>query len=365
MAISRSHIEAWTSLTRRLGRTSDTVVKLAGTSHLLRAASWELYGSGSLVRLSALIHATCYADVASSDDVLLSYVKLTQHLAAFNGYASAQPAFELTAERFPAAPNSWVRIARLQLIHDHALNRGELKLAQVACRELAASASPITGVDMEHKIQATFHYIHTLLISGHLDEAAGVARLLFSSCYEASMQLESVLVLLLLAGIHETADSAVTGLRYALAGLMLCQVFSLDWLQASAKVILAELWLCLGVGHALRALLLLQECLPMVLCHGGLELRARTNLSLARCCLSDSSFSVETLGNILDLLQQAAQEFEILEDFALAGEAYYLQALSFDHSGFFEERNVASKAFQRCLQSLNLAQASEHAVLPL
>lgn len=357
---------AWTSLSGRLGRSSDTVVKLAGTSHLLRAASWELYGSTPLVRVSALIHATCYADVASSDDVLLSYVKLAQHLAAFKGYAAAQPAFEVAAKRFPAAANSWVRTAQLQLIHDYALHRGELKLAQVACGELAASASPVIGVDMERKTEATFRHIRTLLVSGHLDEAAAVARLLFSSCYKASMQLESVLVLLLLADIHKTADSAVTGLPYALAGLTLCQVFSLDWLQASAKVTLAELWLGLGVGHAPRALLLLQQCLPMVLGHGGLELRARTNLALARCHLSDPSFSAETqLETILELLHQVAEEFEILEDFALAGEAYYLQALSFDRCGCVEERNIAAKAFQRCMQSLNLAQASENAVLPL
>lgn len=357
---------AWTSLTRRLGRTSDTIVKLAGTSHLLRAASWELYGSVPLVRVSALIHATCYADMASSDDVLLSYVKLAQHLAAFKGYAAAQPALKVTATRFPAAVNSWVRTVQLQLIHDHALHRGELKLAQVACGELAASASPVIGVDMERKIEATFRHIRTLLVSGHLDEAAAVARLLFSSCYKASMQLEFVLILLLLADIHKTADSAVTGLPYALTGLTLCQVFNLDWLQASAKVTLAELWLGLGVGHASRARLLLQQCLPMVLGHGGLELRARTNLALARCYLSDPGFSTETqLENILDLLQQAAEEFEILEDFALAGEAYYLQALASYHWGSVEERNTASKAFQRCMQSLNSAQASENAVLPL
>ena len=357
---------AWTSVSGRLGRTSDTVLKLAGTSHLLRAVSWELYGGASLVRVSALIHATCYADVASSDDMVLSYVKLAQHLASFKGNAAAQPAFEVAAKRFSAAANSLVRTAQLQLIHDHSLHRGELKLAQVACGELAASPSPVIGVDIERKTGATFRHICTFLVSGHLDEAAAVARLLFSSCYKASMQVESVLVLLLLAEIHRTADSAVTGLPYALAGLTLCQVFSLDWLHASAKVTLAELWLGLGVGHAPRALLLLQQCLPMVLGYGGLELRARTNLALARCYLSDPSFSAEIqLENILDLLQLAAEKLEVLEDFALAGEAYYLQALSFDRWGSVDERNVASKAFQRCMQSLNLAQASENAVLPL
>lgn len=34
----------WSSMTGRLGSVPDSVSKLAGTSHLLRAASWELYG---------------------------------------------------------------------------------------------------------------------------------------------------------------------------------------------------------------------------------------------------------------------------------------------------------------------------------
>lgn len=34
----------WSSITGRLGPIPDSVIKLAGTSHLLRAASWELYG---------------------------------------------------------------------------------------------------------------------------------------------------------------------------------------------------------------------------------------------------------------------------------------------------------------------------------
>lgn len=360
---------SWTSLGGRLGRTPDTVVKLAGTSHLLRAASWELYGSAPLARVSALIHATCYADVASSDEILLSYVKLAQHLAASKGYAAALPAFQLASKKFPGVASPLVRTAQLQLIHDHALHRGELKLAQAACGELAAIASPVSGVDMERKFDATFRHIRTLLVSGHLDEATRAARLLFSSCYKSSMQLESVLVLLLLADIHRTADSVVTGLPYALSALTLSQVFNLDILQATAKVTLAELWLGLGVGHAPRALKLLQECLPMVLGHGALELRARTNLALTKCHLSDPGFSFEshpeTVETVLEHLQQAAEEFEVLEDSALAAEAYYLQALTFDRCGCVDERNAAAKAFQRCTLALNLAQASENAVLPL
>ncbi len=97
----------------------------------------------------------------------------------------------------------------------------------------------------------------------------------------------------------QSAGSAVTGLPYALAALTLCQSFSLDLLQVTAMVTLAELWLDLGVSHGARALLLLYQCLPIVLGHGGLELRARTNLAVAHCHLSNPSFSGWSSANAL------------------------------------------------------------------
>ncbi|EXB53657.1 hypothetical protein L484_013291 [Morus notabilis] len=63
-----------------------SVLQLVGSSYLLRATAWELYGSASLAKVNALVYATCFADVSSSSDASLSYVKLIQHLAAFKGY---------------------------------------------------------------------------------------------------------------------------------------------------------------------------------------------------------------------------------------------------------------------------------------
>jgi hypothetical protein len=97
-------------------------------------------------------------------------------------------------------------------------------------------------------------------------------------------------VFVLTCAKFQGAGSPVTGLPYALASLTMCKSFSLDLLQASTMVTIAELWLGLGVGHAPQALDLLQQCLPMVLGHGGLELRARTNLAVAQCHLIDPSF---------------------------------------------------------------------------
>ncbi|CAK9272339.1 unnamed protein product [Sphagnum jensenii] len=356
----------WSTMGGRLGPLPDSVLRLAGTSHLLRAASWELYGSAPMVRVSALVHAICYTDVASADDLSLSYVKLAQHLAASKGYSAALAALEFARRKFSMVAKSRVRAVQLQLVHDQALHRGKIKLAQVACGELSSLASPALGVDMELKTEAAFRHTRSFLASGHLDEATTSARALFSSCYKANNQLNTGLVLLLLADIHKRAGSAVTGLPYALAGLTLCQSFSLDLLQVTAMVTLAELWLDLGVSHAARALLLLYQCLPIVLGHGSLELRARTNLAVAHCHLSDPSFSVKLKPEeVLEPLHQAAVEYGILEDNALEGECHYLQALVLNALDRKEERDEAAAAFRRCMVALNENQASELAVLPV
>jgi hypothetical protein len=57
--------------------------------------------------------------------------------------------------------------------------------------------------------------------------------------------------------------------------------------------------------------------------------------------------------------------YGLVQDYALAGEAYYLQALVFNKLGRIEERDDAATAFQRNMVTLNQNQASEMAVLPI
>lgn len=89
----------------------------------------------------------------------------------------------------------------------------------------------------------------------------------------------------------QKSGNAVLGLPYALASLSFCQSFNLDLLKASATLTLAELWLSLGSNHAERASILIQGALPMILGHGGLELRSRAYIAEAKCYLSNPSFS--------------------------------------------------------------------------
>ncbi|PNX68169.1 anaphase-promoting complex subunit 5, partial [Trifolium pratense] len=96
------------------------------------------------------------------------------------------------------------------------------------------------------------------------------------------------------------SGNAVLGIPYALASLSFCISFNLDLLKASATLTLAELWLSLGSSHATRALNLVHGAFPIILGHGGLELRSRAYIVEAKCYLSDTNFN-GMLSKIVDV----------------------------------------------------------------
>lgn len=114
----------------------------------------------------------------------------------------------------------------------------------------------------------------------------------------------------------QKSGNAVLGIPYVLASISFCQLFNLDLLKASASLTLAELWLSLGSTHAKRAVTLIHGALPIILGHGGLELRGRAFIAEAKCYLSDSSFSgvylrvLENSGNTLAKLYAFSVDVE-------------------------------------------------------
>lgn len=330
-----------------------SILQLMGASYLLRATSWEIYGSAPLARINALVFTNCFADASSSEDAALAYAKLIQHVAICKGYAEAFAALKIAEEKFMSISKSRILLLKLQLLHEHALHRGHLKLAHQICDELGVLASSVTGVDLDLKTEASLRRARTLLAANQFSQAAAVAHSLFCMCYKFNLQVENATVLLLLAEIHKKSGNSVLGLPYALASLSFCQSFNLDLLKASATLTLAELWLSLGSEHAKRSLALIHGALPLILGHGGLQLRSRAYILEAKCYLSDPSFSVlEDPEVVLDPLRQASEELEVLEYHELATEAYYLLAIVYDKLGQLEEREEASDSFKKHIEAL-------------
>ncbi|CAL9168755.1 unnamed protein product [Musa hybrid cultivar] len=337
-----------------------SVLQLAGASYLLRATSWEHYGSAPLVRMNALVYATCFADAASSSELSLAYVKLIQHLSVFKGYTEAFNALKLAEDKFSVS-STHIRLLKLQLLHERALHRGNLQEAQQVCDQFGVLASSVTGVDMELKTEASLRHARTLLAANQYSQAAAVASNLFCTCYKFNMQVENATVLLLLAEIHKKSGDAVLGLSYVLASLSFCKTFNLDLLEASATVTLAELWLSLGSSHAKKASSLIYQALPMILGHGGLELRARANIAVAKCLLADPSYLVsEDPDAVLDPLSQASEELQILEYHEMAAEAFYLMAIIFNSLGRLDERENAAASFKKHVIALENPQDEDN-----
>ncbi|KAH9706055.1 Anaphase-promoting complex subunit 5 [Citrus sinensis] len=205
-------------------------------------------------------------------------------------------------------------------VQHHKLLRGHLKLAQKVCDELGVMASSVTGVDMDLKTEASLRHARTLLAANQFSEKSG---------------------------------NAVLGIPYALASLSFCQLLNLDLLKASATLTLAELWLSFGPNHAKMASNLIQQALPLILGHGGLELRARAFIAEAKCLLSDPSFSVsQNPEAVLDPLRQASEELQVLEYHELAAEAFYLIAIVSDKLGRLAEREEAAALFKEHVLAL-------------
>ncbi|KAL3646159.1 anaphase promoting complex subunit 5 [Castilleja foliolosa] len=330
-----------------------SVLQLVGSSYLVRAGSWEMYGSSPVARINALVYATCFADSSSLSDAALAYSKLIQHLAVNKGYKDAFAALKIAEEKFMCVSKSRILLVKLQLLHECALHRGHLKVAQKLCDELGVLASSVTGVDMELKTEASLRHARTLLAANQYSQAAAVANSLFCMCYKFNMQIKNATVLLLLAEIHKRSGNAVLGIPYALASLSFCQSFNLDLLKASAMLILAELWLSLGSNHSKKALSLLHSSFPMLLGHGGLELRSRAFITEAKCYLADPSFSVsEDSETVLEPLRQASEELQLLEYHELASEAFYLMAIVYDKLGQLDDREEAASSFRKHITAL-------------
>lgn len=348
----------------QLSSVPKSVLQLLGSSYIMRSTAWEMYGSAPLARINSLVYATCFADASSSSDAASVHAKLIQHLAVFRGYKEAFAALKVAEEKFLTVSKSVILLLKLQLLHECALHRGNLKLAQQVCDELGVLASSVSGVDKDLKTEASLRHARTLLAANQFSQAAAVAHSLFCMCYKFNMQVQNATVLLLLAEIHKKSGNAVLGLPYALASLSFCQSFNLDLLKASATLTLAELWLSLGSNHAKRALTLIHGALPMILGHGGLELQARAQITEAKCYLSDPSYSVfEDSEVVLDLLRQASDELQVLEYHELAAEAFYLMAHVFDKLGQLERREEAAASFKEHMMALENPQDEDDPLL--
>jgi anaphase-promoting complex subunit 5 len=69
--------------------------------------------------------------------------------------------------------NSHIQLLKMQLLHERALHRGHLKVAQQICDEFAVLSSSVSGVDIELKTEARLRHARTLLAAKQFSQVLG------------------------------------------------------------------------------------------------------------------------------------------------------------------------------------------------
>lgn len=233
--------------------------------------------------------------------------------------------------------------------------------------------------------------MRTLAAAGRSEDAARAAHQLFAMAAATGQPLHTARLLLLLARVHREAGAPMAALPYALSCAAHARQLHADLLAAEAAVLLAQLWCDMGAQHAQHAQRELETALPTILAHGGLDLQARAQASLAealmakhaspaglagdaewcapggalcvcgpgcridsRCLHASCLDSLPSLtpplsSRALSLLGEAARLFLLLEDDAGTAHCRYLSALLADALGQTDQRDAAAAAF-RALQ---------------
>ncbi|KAL3146194.1 hypothetical protein ABBQ32_002900 [Trebouxia sp. C0010 RCD-2024] len=338
---------------------ADAVEKLAGSAHLLQAASWKLAGNRSLTQASALTHLACYSESASSEDRALAYAQLAHVAMSKKGYRAAAEVLAVADAQLPHSNSPALQAARLGLAHGRALHRGNARHAALFASQLLGLADPTDSVCKTLRIEAQQAQVRTLLVTGRYEEAAESARELFERCTEAGMQVQAVELLLLLGQIHQAAGAPLTALPYILSCLLHSTDLHMDLLAADASCSLAAIWLGLGPSHGQQAAQQLRSVLPTVLGNGDTDLQARAQMLLAQAMLAEAS-QAELRANpdgVLQPLQTAAAGFAALEDYSKAAEAQHLIAVVCHSVNNTSMRNAAAGEFHKLTWQARQAQA--------
>ncbi|KAK9821856.1 hypothetical protein WJX74_005846 [Apatococcus lobatus] len=342
------------------GASAEAVAQLAGSAHLLRGAAWLQNGSRSMAVAAASTYLRCYRHIGPSEDVCLAYAQLATHALAQHGYAAAQALVDEAREDYPHCESRSLAMARLAITHQRACAHRNVHGALQAAANMAALASPTDSTHLELRqaaaMEAELASAEALIVGDRHEEAAAAAYDLFELSQEAGQQEAAVRSLLLLGRVHLCAGAPLAALPHLLAALHHSSTLHFGLLHAEAVVGLAEVWLSLGRGHALRSLQQLQTMLPCILAEGDGSLRARALRLQAECLMINISSAQELTSHATDVLQalsEAAREWEELENFRNAAEAKHVAALVCDATGDSAGRNKAAAASLQLSQQVH------------
>lgn len=323
------------------------VLRQARAASLLRGAGWQVFGSRRLAQAHAAAYLESGREGATATDTSTALAQLVISVAERHGFEAADSVLEAAKGRFKSSAQGVpLHAASLAMAHLRAMHNGAVHAALSVASKMIALASPDDSTSIGFRIDGEEAAARALLAGGHYAQAEKAARTVFAIADGACFPVAALRALVLLARIHYESGSWATALPYATSALQQYRGMHADMLGAEAALVMAGIWRRMGSEHLPKAREEIEAMLPLVLAHGGLDLRGRVRVALVEVGMEEARSKADVAAQseeLLGLLQEALVDFVKLEDWRQAAHAHHLRALIYDAVGDGANREKAAK----------------------
>ncbi|ORX64004.1 hypothetical protein K493DRAFT_412903 [Basidiobolus meristosporus CBS 931.73] len=345
---------------------------IVGTTDLMYASAWSVYGSAALSSLYTQLQITYHEKDVVADDAAIGHCKLAYQHALQGQYDQAIEILDAVKEQFGhehGALFPWAQCLG-QILHQRAYFREERLVASSITRWLRTVMDENTpmGTDAEYRD------VLNGLQCGDVVRAVGKLYAMIDGSTEHSnttiRHQNQTQYLLKFAEYHLKSGNPIPALPLVLTCLTLSEKFHVMEDLYMTQVRLAEIFLCLGMAE--RAIEIIDRIMSQVLSTGSLHLQSTTHLLYAKgqyaqllALEKEGKVVGVELESILKFLQKANAGFERLECLEERLECAYLQSRIYHQMGLIAERNKFAKVYRKLKEGRDLAMRSFEHDLPL
>ena len=356
------------------------VRRLAGAVPLLRAAGYSVFGNKRLVQGHALVFLEAQSRRGSSENKAVALAQLAVTVAEDHGFQAVEKILEVgVSKHFPEWSNKVMYAARLTIAHRRACHRREMVYAlELAGMMLAlgnysnsgggggggggdstsngnTAAAAVKASNngtkkdgekgekeeqeqegaaalIDYRLAAAEMTAEAFFYGGELETAMKIGRdQVLCTAKQYSQPLSYVRTLVLLARIALQMNNLHEAMEYASSAYTQSKEIHAGVLQAEAVLVTARILRKLGKAHLSRALIELDALMPFVMAHGGLYLRGRCRLEMARALMEEGGSAEgvkeEGVDGTLPLVVEAKYDFRRLEAFREVQECVYVEGM--------------------------------------
>ena len=310
------------------------VRRLAGGASLLRGAGLALHGSNRLMQGHSIAFLQSQGRRAPTEDKAVALAQLAVSLSTTHGFEAAESAFKLISSKYPESNNAVLYSARIAVAFRRACHRRDIRYALELSTLMISMGDPREDgkkdpTKIGYRMEGEEMAIEAYFLGGHLKKAEESAiNHVLPLARQLYQPLTYIRVLLLLARIFLKAEAWDVAMRYALSVYSQAREVHADLLVAEATVVMCRIFR--ARGDLSRALNEMDAAMPLIMAHGGLDLKGRARMELASILMEQAQTKnqlVEASEQILELLKEAKYDFSLVEAFRETQHCVYLETL--------------------------------------